>query len=52
MHLGLGVLRLPPGDFWQMTLKELSAAIAVPHSCETMMDHAGLDALMRVFPDK
>jgi uncharacterized phage protein (TIGR02216 family) len=52
MYLGLGVLRLPPKDFWQMTLKELSAAISAPQSCDTKIDRAGLDALMRIFPDK
>jgi hypothetical protein len=35
-----------------MTLRELSAAISAPHFGDTMMDRAGLDALMRIFPDK
>ena len=52
MYLGLGVLRLPPKHFWQMTLKELSAAVSAPQSCQTMLDRAGLDELMRIFPDK
>ena len=52
MYLGLGVLRLPPKEFWQMTLQELSAAISAPQSPDTEIDRAGLDALMRIFPDK
>jgi uncharacterized phage protein (TIGR02216 family) len=51
MYLGLGVLRLSSKDFWQMTPKELSAALAAPQLSETMMDRASLDTLMRLFPD-
>jgi uncharacterized phage protein (TIGR02216 family) len=28
MQIGLGLLRLPPKDFWAMTPRELAAAIA------------------------
>ena len=54
MRFGLGVLRLPPREFWAMTPRELSAAhmgmtgigaIAAP-------DRERLDGLMAAFPDK
>lgn len=53
MAIGLGVLRLPPREFWAMTPSELAAAISgltggtpVQH-----MSRRRLDALMTRFPD-
>ncbi|EGP07792.1 hypothetical protein CSIRO_2387 [Bradyrhizobiaceae bacterium SG-6C] len=50
---GLGVLRLPPEQFWRMTPRELACAVAaVRGSAGAPMDRAGLDALMQAFPDR
>ncbi|QYO77950.1 rcc01693 family protein [Devosia salina] len=52
MRFGLGVLRLPPRDFWAMTPRELAAAWGA-----IMGDRAGplgrneLERLMETFPD-
>ena len=52
MRFGLGVLRLPPEQFWRMTPRELAAAWGA-----LMGDRAGplerrdLDGLMERFPD-
>lgn len=52
MRFGLGVLRLPPREFWAMTPRELSAAWGA-----IMGDRAGplgrseLERLMETFPD-
>ncbi|XCP57355.1 rcc01693 family protein [Methylocystis echinoides] len=52
MAFGLGVLRLGPRDFWSMTPRELfHAAEGVYGHGGTCMSRAGLDALMRDFPD-
>ena len=50
---GLGVLRLPPAQFWAMTPREL--AFAIRGICGTVaepIDRASLDALMKQFPDR
>lgn len=53
MAFGLGRLRLAPDAFWAMTPRELAAAhkglCGRAHSGAP--DRAGLDALMRSFPD-
>ena len=50
---GLGVLRLPPAQFWAMTPRELTYAIkAVRGPQLAPMDRAALDDLMTQFPDK
>ncbi|UJW85519.1 rcc01693 family protein [Devosia sp. SL43] len=52
MQFGLGVLRLPPRDFWRMTPRELASAWGA-----VMGDRGGplrrqeLDGLMERFPD-
>jgi len=50
---GLGVLRLPPEQFWRMTPRELACAVAaVRGPAGAPMDRAHLDALMQAFPDR
>ena len=53
MGLGLGVLRLPPEIFWQMTLPELAAAAYAlnPKMTSPHMTRNELDLLMKQFPD-
>lgn len=49
---GLGVLRLPPAQFWAMTPRELAFAIeAVRGPTHEPIDRASLDELMSLFPD-
>jgi uncharacterized phage protein (TIGR02216 family) len=49
---GLGVLRLPPAQFWAMTPRELAFAIsAVRGPVLAPIDRASLDELMSRFPD-
>lgn len=50
---GLGVLRLPPRQFWAMTPRELAFAIrAVRGSVPAPIDRAALNELMKQFPDR
>ena len=50
---GLGVLKLPPEAFWRMTPRELAAATAaVRGRTGAALPRAGLDELMRRFPDE
>ncbi|MBY0382567.1 MAG: phage tail assembly chaperone [Xanthobacteraceae bacterium] len=50
---GLGVLRLPPTQFWAMTPRELAFAIrAVRGPVQAPMDRPMLDELMARFPDR
>ena len=49
MELGLGVLRLNPRDFWAATPREIAAAF--PKHASPATDRAGLEQLMRQFPD-
>lgn len=51
MHAGLGVLRLAPDAFWRMTPRELAAALGLFDLASARLDRAGLDDLMRRFPD-
>lgn len=48
MHLGLAELKLPPGEFWSTTLRELSAAVRAPGEPAT---RETLEQLMKRFPD-
>lgn len=50
---GIGVLRLPPEQFWRMTPRELAYAVAaVRGPNREPMNRTALDHLMRRFPDK
>ena len=52
MGFGLGVLRLPPEQFWRMSPRELSAAWgAVVGERAGPLDRQGLAQLMERFPD-
>jgi uncharacterized phage protein (TIGR02216 family) len=49
---GLGVLRLPPAQFWAMTPRELALAVrAVRGTIPEPIDRAALNELMQKFPD-
>ena len=52
MSAALGLLRLSPREFWAMTPRELSFALA-PFAARAPapLERGGLDALMRRFPD-
>ena len=53
MTAGFGLLRLPSAAFWALTPRELGAALdSLEPRCEMPPDRAGLDALMRRFPDR
>ena len=55
MAAGLGVLRLPPAQFWSMTPRELAAALRGGLGIEPRsrpLDRASLCGLMLRFPDK
>jgi len=50
---GLGVLRLPPAQFWVMTPRELAFAIrAARGTVPDPVDRGRLDELMKQFPDR
>jgi len=50
MQLGLGVLRLPPADFWRATPRELAAAFwAEAPQALTRQD---FNRLLELFPDR
>lgn len=49
---GLGVLRLPPEQFWRMTPRELAYAIEVVGGRGAPLDRGGLKDLMKRFPDE
>jgi uncharacterized phage protein (TIGR02216 family) len=52
MAFGLGVLRLPPRDFWRMTPRELAAAWgAIVGDRNAPLGRDRLDELMERFPD-
>ncbi|MFG1295038.1 rcc01693 family protein [Xanthobacter variabilis] len=52
MGLGLGILRLPPEDFWRMTPRELAAAAGgLAPRPPAVLRRADLAALMARFPD-
>jgi uncharacterized phage protein (TIGR02216 family) len=53
---GLGILRLSPDDFWRMTPRELSCAIAAlapaAPAAPAPLERAAFEAMMRTFPDR
>jgi uncharacterized phage protein (TIGR02216 family) len=49
---GLGVLKLPPDAFWRMTPRELAFAIEAVHGRNAPLTRAGLDQLMKRYPDE
>jgi uncharacterized phage protein (TIGR02216 family) len=52
MGFGLGMLRLPPEQFWRMTPRELASAWgAVMGERMGPLDRRGLNDLMERFPD-
>jgi uncharacterized phage protein (TIGR02216 family) len=53
MAAGLGVLRLPPAQFWSMTPKELDAALRglLGPAPDAPLPRAALARLMSRFPD-
>ncbi|MDR3497742.1 MAG: phage tail assembly chaperone [Parvibaculum sp.] len=55
MEIGFGVLRLPPDQFWRMTLPELAAAArgaGLASASITAMTRRELSALAGRFPDR
>jgi len=56
ISIGLGVLKIPPSEFWQMSLKELYLAIdghqeATGAKAEQPLRKAELEELMLRYPD-
>ncbi|MBN9076938.1 MAG: hypothetical protein BGN87_20860 [Rhizobiales bacterium 65-79] len=51
MHVGLGLLRLSPHDFWAMTPREFAAAAGLSRRAAPPT-RADLAWLMREFPDE
>ena len=53
MRLGLGVLKLPPNQFWQTTLRELKCTIdgAMGKEEGKLMPRETFEKLMTMFPD-
>lgn len=51
MRAGLGLLRLSPDAFWQMTPRELACALGTGAERAGACDRAALNALMHRFPD-
>lgn len=49
---GIGVLRLPPHDFWRMTPRELACAIEAVTGRRAPLDRDGFSNLMKRFPDE
>ncbi|WP_436252138.1 rcc01693 family protein [Neorhizobium sp. LjRoot104] len=52
MHAGLCLLRLPPRDFWALTPVEFFAMTGGLRARRAGIGKAGLEALMRAFPDR
>jgi uncharacterized phage protein (TIGR02216 family) len=53
IHVGLGLLRLSPHDFWSMTPKEFALATGPARGASTVAPtRADLSRLMREFPDE
>ena len=48
---GLGVLRLPPEQFWRVTPRELAYAIEAASGRSAPLDRAALKQLMKRYPD-
>jgi uncharacterized phage protein (TIGR02216 family) len=52
LAIGLGVLRLPPEQFWKMTPREFAAALRGLYGEPTApLDRVRFEALMARFPD-
>ncbi|MGK9050181.1 rcc01693 family protein [Neorhizobium petrolearium] len=51
MHVGLCRLRLSSRDFWALTPREFFAMAGGSGPRGEAMERAGLEALMRAFPD-
>jgi uncharacterized phage protein (TIGR02216 family) len=51
MHVGLGLLRLSPNDFWAMTPRELLAATGLGRAAGVTLKRGDLAGLMARFPD-
>jgi uncharacterized phage protein (TIGR02216 family) len=54
MAIGLGLLRLPPRDFWAMTLPEFAAALRGlkgVNTPEPPLERGTFASLMALFPD-
>jgi uncharacterized phage protein (TIGR02216 family) len=49
---GLGVLKLPPREFWRMTPRELACAIEAVSGMRLPLDRAGFAQLMQRYPDE
>jgi uncharacterized phage protein (TIGR02216 family) len=49
---GLGVLRLPPEQFWRMTPRELALAIEALRGRHAPLPRLTLDELMTRYPDE
>jgi uncharacterized phage protein (TIGR02216 family) len=49
---GLGVLKLPPEQFWRMTPRELACAIEAVTGRAAPLGRDGLTALMKRYPDE
>ena len=53
LAIGLGVLRLPPEQFWRMTPREFAAALrGLYGEPQAPLDRAALEALAARYPDK
>jgi len=54
MAIGLGVLRLPPREFWAMTPVEFGHAVSglTGGAGSAPMSRSSLDVLMARFPDR
>jgi uncharacterized phage protein (TIGR02216 family) len=48
MHLGLGVLRLSPNEFWNATPREIAAAFVAP---APPLPRVSFEELMKRYPD-
>lgn len=51
MRFGLGVLRLPPREFWRMTPRELASAWGAVMGDRGTLARDELNGLMERFPD-
>jgi len=51
MHAGLGLLRLDPDDFWRLSPREFAAMTGAFAPAAPRLARAGLETLMRAFPD-
>jgi len=55
MRIGLGLLRLPPEQFWSMTIPELEAAVQGAFgetAPATPLERTELEMLMQLYPDQ